>query len=453
MKLADAAACLGCEGTFTDIWVTGAAIDSRAVKSGDLFFCLPGERVDGHDYALKAAENGAAAIVATRQLNGLPVPVLLVDDASRALGELARYWRGRTKARVICLTGTAGKTTLKDLLASILASAGSCSATIGNHNNQLGLPLTVLNGAEDDAFWLLEAGISHAGDMEWLGRIAAPDLALILNAGAGHTDGLGDKGVAWHKTRLLNYLKPGGFGLVNADYPELAREANATGARILWFGSDTESAEFGPAKAAPDGFRIRINGRELAFNELGAPWAAETVLAAIAAATALGIEEHKIRAGLSKARMPERRFEIKEYGNLIVIDDSYNANPLSMRRSLAGARQEAARRRLPFVAVLGEMGELGLSARDCHAELGKLLAELKPALVFWKGQWFDEIRRFCSHAIPLPEAPEDFAQVWEENNVPEPCLAIFKGSRVNRLETYLDQLVASGAISRRAGVL
>ncbi|MDE7065497.1 MAG: UDP-N-acetylmuramoylalanyl-D-glutamyl-2, 6-diaminopimelate--D-alanyl-D-alanine ligase, partial [Desulfovibrionaceae bacterium] len=178
--------------------VTGVARDNRDIVPGDLFVCIPGERVDGHDFAMAAVQAGAAAVLARRELPEVPpsVPVLRVDDTVKALGRLAAAWRMRTRAKVVGITGTAGKTTVKEVLAQVLSVQGPTERTAKNHNNQIGLPLSILNAAEDAAFWVMEAGISHAQDMEELAPVLRPDIGLVLNAGAGHTAGLGGRGVA-----------------------------------------------------------------------------------------------------------------------------------------------------------------------------------------------------------------------------------------------------------------
>ena len=211
--------------------VCGVVTDSRKAGPGSLFVCVPGERVDGHDFAAAAVERGAVALLAQRPLSvpdgGGEVPVFVVPDSVEGLGQLARWWRDRTSALVTGVTGTAGKTTVKEVLAQVLSVRGKTARNALNLNNQIGMPLSMLAADGDEAFWVMEAGISHEGDMEALGAILRPDLALILNVGAGHTAGLGKKGVAWHKTRLLASLAGGGRALVSADYPDLAREARA----------------------------------------------------------------------------------------------------------------------------------------------------------------------------------------------------------------------------------
>lgn len=454
MTLSEVASSLGASPCQNEMSVSGVAIDSRAVKKGNLFFCLPGERVDGHEFAARAVENGAAGIVASRPLAGMPVPVIEVPDTALALGSLAKSWRIRISARVICVTGTAGKTTLKEILGAVLAEAGKCCATSGNHNNQIGLPLTVLESEGDEDWLLLEAGISHEGDMDYLGEISQPDLALILNVGPGHTDGLGVLGVAWHKTRILQFLAPGGFGLINADYKDLAREAEKFGVPLKWFGSSLADVDFGPARLLEEAVEINEAGERRVYEiPVQSPNLAETLLAAVSAARVLGIEPEIIQRGLWKAAQPAHRYQMQRYADHFVIDDSYNANPLSMERSLRVAKNQALSSGLPFVAVLGEMGELGEEAPLAHTRLGLLLRELSPAAVFWKGQWLAEVESAYGGEIFSLSDEEQFPGLWQDGGLPKRTLTIFKGSRSNHLETYLARLQESGIFRRERDVL
>jgi UDP-N-acetylmuramoyl-tripeptide--D-alanyl-D-alanine ligase len=375
------------------------------------------------------------------------------------------------------VTGTAGKTTVKETLARVLSLAGKTARNAMNNNNQIGMPRAVLNTDGDEDFWVMEAGISQPGDMDDLGAVLRPDLALILNAGAAHTEGLGEKGVAWHKARLLSYLAKGGKGLVSADYPDLAREARATGADIRFFSAAGQDAAFrasylgaAPVAAGEDAagagaagedagmaasrgkYRLWLDGTELdVIAPFRGEYGAENVAAVAAAAHTLGVDASTIAQGLADARMPAQRFNQVQAGSWLLIDDTYNANPLSMRRMLEAAAEQAGSR--PFVAVLGAMLELGAQAAAEHEELGRHLARLKPAAVIWKGTCAEDVRRGLDMAgyagvwQPVADA-EDFAKVWRDlqrhklEASASACggVALFKGSRSNRLETLVSVL-------------
>lgn len=441
--------------------LTGAATDSGQIKAGQLFVCVKGSRVDGHDFAPAAVKNGAAAVLASRQLPDIGVPFLVVEDTVKALGKLAMLGREKLRAKVICVTGTAGKTTLKDTLAAILREDGKTSSTLGNHNNQIGMPLAIINSAGDEKFLVLEAGISHAGDMEYLGEIAGPDMAIILNVGCGHTEGLGEKGVAWHKSRLLKYLRPGGKALVSADYPELSGEIEKLGIAPALFSINPSShVEYSVSGGKPDEgiYKLRLGEKEYEFDTPFFGMAgAETAVAAAAAADILGIAPEKIQQGFRRVELAPQRFKLERRGNWHIFDDTYNANPLSMRRMLESASQYAKRKKLPLFAVLGEMGELGIDSAREHEQMGKQLASLNPEIIFWKGNHGDEVKKglaamgYAKNLI-IVDNGGDIARAWrEEDGLPQSGVIIFKGSRMNRLEEMAE--VFKRLINGEANVL
>ncbi|HIW78197.1 MAG TPA: UDP-N-acetylmuramoyl-tripeptide--D-alanyl-D-alanine ligase [Candidatus Bilophila faecipullorum] len=439
--------------------VEGVSTDSRDVTPGSLFVCIPGETFDGHDFAGKAAEAGAAALLASRNpFDGtLPVPVVLVEDTVKALGRLARFWRGRLgpETRVIGLTGTAGKTTVKELLGQVLGRRGATARTRLNLNNQIGLPLSMLAATGEEAFWVMEAGISHAGDMDELGAILEPDVALILNVGPGHAAGLGDRGTAYYKARLLSYLAPGGMAVVSADYPELVREARAVHPELVFFSAAGRQVDYRASYVTPAGedkglFRLWLDGVSL---DVEAPFrgafGAENVIAVAAVAHRLGLTPDEIAAGFAGALLPKQRFACSQVGRWLVIDDSYNANPLSFARMLEAAAEMAGDRPdRPFVCVLGEMGELGALAADEHRALGRRVAAARPRAVFWKGGHGDDVaqgleaERYAGLFSPVASA-EDFLHGFASCTAEEGGVILFKGSRANKLEKLVEAFVAA----------
>lgn len=472
------AARLGLSALGSDIALTATVTDSREAAPGALFVCIPGSRVDGHDFVPAAVELGASAVLASRALPGAGVPVLVVEDTIKALGSIAAMWRDKTTARVVGVTGTAGKTTLKEVLAQVLSVRGKTAKNALNNNNQIGMPRAMLATDGDEDFWVMEAGISHEGDMEELSSVMRPDIGLILNVGAGHTEGLGSKGVAWHKSRLLTNLAPKGIGLVCADYPELVREARATGAELHFFSATGRAVDYrasyaGPAPAQVDGRDDAVTGIDAPDDRRGlyhlwldgsrcdvtAPfrgeYGAENVIAVAAAAHLLGLSNAEIAQGLAQSELPVQRFNQTRVGKWLLIDDTYNANPLSMRRMLDAAAERAAGRL--FVPVLGEMLELGPQAAAEHEALGKHLAELKPSAVFWKGGHGENIRAGLTcggYTGPWFEVYDaaPFAAAWAELTHTAFAenktggVALFKGSRGNRLECLLQTLTEPEAV-------
>lgn len=466
MTIADIAAVLGlpmpANAGAGHTVVHGAAIDSRRVQAGQLFVCIRGERVDGHDFAAAAVQAGAVAVLAERPVN-VPVPVLLVKDTVKALGVLASAWRERFRGVVVAVTGSAGKTTVKEVLAHVLSARGLVAKNALNLNNQLGMPLSVLATSGEELFWVMELGISQAHDMDELGAILRPDIALLLNAGAAHTEGLGERGVAYHKAALLRHLRSHGKALVCADYADLAREARSACPTASYFSATGRPV---PYRAAYSGlskkhaygqsegwgaYRLWLDGQAV---DIAAPfcgaYGAENSIAIAAAAHLAGMKAREIAAAFAGALLPPQRCALRSVGAWRLMDDTYNANPLSMRRMVESAVELAAG--APVYAVLGAMGELGPLAPEEHHTLGRLLALHKVRAVFWCGAYADEVYaglqaeqytgRWHSAA-----SPEDFLRAWEAAQ-PEPGLILCKGSRSNYLENWVAVLMPLLALTK-----
>lgn len=445
---------------------TGAAIDSREVREGDLFFCLPGERADGHDFAAAAVEKGALAVIGTRnpfEGAGITTPVFVVHDVTRALAEIAMEHRRQTRAVVVGVTGTSGKTSVKETLAAVLSVAGETARNPVNLNNQIGLPLSMLNASENVAYWVMEAGISRPGDMDDLGAILRPDIALILNAGAGHVQELGDKGVAYYKARLLAFLTDAGRGVVSADYPDLMREAAAHGGDITYFSARNPEAVYyssylGPeeGRAGRGRFNLVLDGEAV---DVSAPfigvYGAENVAAVGAVAHILGLTAPEIASGFSAAELPAQRFAIRKVGDFVLIDDSYNANPLSMSRMLEAAADMAHSRDGTLLLVLGEMGELGPDSPEYHYQLGEQVAELAPQALIWKGGHGESVAEglrksgYGGAFMHVADA-DSFKAAFLSCNTHSGVI-LFKGSRSNKLEnlvTAFTEMAGSGGTAK-----
>ena len=446
--------------------VTGGQVDSRLVAPGNLFFCLPGEKADGHDFARAAIEAGAVGIIASRNplgedcLSEWPAtPIFLVSDVKRALWRVAMCHRDTSLARVIGITGTAGKTSVKEVLAQVLEVRGRTERNPMNFNNQIGLPISMLNASADASFWVMEAGISEAHDMKELGAILRPDLALILNVGEGHVQGLGDRGVAAYKAMLLDYIQPGGLAVVSADYPDLTAETLARrpamerkGIEYVSFSAAGWEAQFsaryeGENAVGKGTFEIRQDGT--AF-KIEAPFmghfGAENVAAVAAVALSLGLNASEAAHGFAMARLPDQRFNILQYPGCVLIDDSYNANPLSATRMIQATRRMAEGRGLKLILVMGEMLELGDRAAGAHRELGLTMGLAEPEAVFWKGGHAADVEKglaeagYAKRLYPVAGGQE-FALLLEETDLTN-TLVLFKGSRGNKLERLVDIMKA-----------
>jgi UDP-N-acetylmuramoyl-tripeptide--D-alanyl-D-alanine ligase len=431
--------------------------DSRALTPDSVFVCAKGEQVDGHDFAAAALEKGAIALIVERDpFAGLaPVPLFLVENSLAAITALAaerRRQAARTGVKVVGITGTAGKTSLKEVLAAVLGTRARTAKNFMNMNNQWGLPLSMLNAAEDAVFWVLEAGISRAKDMDELAGLLQPDLAIILNVGPGHLSGLGDRGVAYYKSRLLAHLAENGQALLNADYPDLMRESAAYPVPRKLFSSVNSGVDFyaayaGPAGATAGCYLVQTAGQENI--EVTAPfrgaYGAENVAAIVGAATLLGLSRDEIKAGMSGAALPRQRFNCRIFENTLLIDDSYNSNPLSAARMLDSAAEIALEHKLPLFLVMGEMLELGEEASPVHLELGKNMAASGAQAVIWKGGRSEDVRQGLDEAgfkggFASAQDTEEF-RVQMSRLLKKSAgrgAVLFKASRGNRLEQFVE---------------
>ena len=351
-------------------------VDSRQAEPGSLFAAIDGAHVDGHDFLEAAAANGARAALVTRPVPGAPIPTLLVPDVPAALGDLAREvlarLRERTGIRVVAITGSVGKTTTKDLLTPL----GPVIAPVGSFNNEIGLPLTVLRAEESTRVLVLEMGADAPGNLTYLTAIAPPDVAVVLMVGRAHLGGFGSlENVATAKAELVQGLTADGIAVLNADDPRVAAMAAvAAGRDVLEFGTGAAaqvraeevrtdaSGRLELTLVAPQGsapVRTALVGRHQVSN----------VLAAAATALALGMSVTEVAAAAADARvLSPHRMQVSRTGAVTVVDDSYNANPDSMRAALRALPLVAAGRR--SVAVLGEMLELGETSAAEHAQVG-----------------------------------------------------------------------------------
>jgi UDP-N-acetylmuramoyl-tripeptide--D-alanyl-D-alanine ligase len=383
LRLSELAAALDCADPGSDVAVERIATDSRKVHYGSLFAALPGNNVDGHDFAESAMKLGAVALLVERPLP-LEIPQLLVPDVLLALGELARMLRRRVAPSLVGITGSNGKTTVKEMLAGILKLEGGVLATRGNYNNELGVPLSLFGLEEQHRFAVLEMGASKAGDIAYLAGIAEPDVGLITNIGPAHLRGFGDEeGVARAKGELFSALPLDGWAIINADEPwsDLWRELNAA-SQVLTFGTRPDAdvrllENDGIASIATPAGELEIHlslpGRHNLIN----------AAAAAAAAHAMGVGLTNIQQGLETVKpVPGRLNLLRTDAGWTVIDDTYNANPASLYSALqvlAGMQGTA-------WLVLGDMKELGEDSRKMHVEVGDAARAMGVSRLFTTGE-------------------------------------------------------------------
>jgi UDP-N-acetylmuramoyl-tripeptide--D-alanyl-D-alanine ligase len=404
-----------------------AVIDTRAIEPGDLFVGLPGSHVDGGKFAPQAIERGAWGTLTTPE-HATGHTAIAVDDPLRALGSLAREWRRELGCRVVGVTGSTGKTSTKDILAAIVGAQLSTHANRENLNTEIGLPLTILEAERGTEAMVLEMAMRGAGQIAELVAIAEPDVGVIVNVGPVHLELLGTiEAVAAAKAELIRDLREGAVAVVPAAEPLLEPHLRDDVETISFGdGGDVSLASFDDGHAVFD-VRGRRVALDVAFSE---PHNLLNTAAAIAAATARGVEP----AGRLDVRFSSLRGEVVELeGGVTVVNDCYNANPMSMRAALQHLAATPASRRL---AVLGTMAELGADGERYHREIGALADELGIDLLITVGEPALPIAQGFEGQKHAVGTPEEAGAMLEELAQPGDRVLV-KGSRSAGLERVL----------------
>ncbi len=431
--------------------VAGFSIDTRTLKKGDLFVALMGERSDGHLYLEEARKAGAVgAIVARDRLSGLSSPLakIAVGDPLNGLQLTASRYRQLLPVKTIAITGSNGKTSTKELVASVLSQKFQITKTEGNLNNHIGVPLSLLQLRDGDDIGVLEMGINHAGEMAPLVDMTKPIAGIITNVGSAHIEFFKDEAaIAQEKGVLAEKVPSEGVVILNRDnMPWSDQIAARTRAQILWFGLDRS--------AAIRAERIMLHERGSDFQlvtpesriDVNFQWPGQhqiyNALAAAALGTWFGLNLLEIRAGLESAAPPKMRMQVIQVGNDIHIwNDAYNANPQSMQAALKVFEMFKTKKRK--IAVLGEMRELGAHSQRAHLEIGAAAARAGCDLLATVGKDGGWMAKGAIEAGMGVEKIEQFATArdageWLKGKARPGDVVLLKGSRGNKLETILD---------------
>lgn len=433
--------------------VTAVVTDSRNAAGGDLFFALQGDRFDGHEFVSEAVARGAVGAVVSRTLPSLSAgaAVLMVPDVPAALGKLAGYVRKRSGVFLIGVTGSTGKTSTKDILSAILGARFRVLATRGNLNNEIGVPLTLLDICPGHEVAVVEMAMRAPGEIAALARITCPNAAVITNIGETHLERLGSiRAIANAKGEVLEFIPAEGFAVLHAESPFIHDQVGRCKGRVLFFGTGGGAAvqlvNYTPENEGSR-FRVAVEGAEEEyFLPVPGYHNAINALAAIAVAREMGLCPDEIREGLRRVELSGMRLEIKRCGSLTVINDSYNASPASMRAALSVLQEVARGRRR--VAVLGDMLELGERTGGAHREVGEAAAGSADFVVAVGESAKDIAAGAVAAGLPVDRviACPDAARAAEflTGMALSEAVVLVKASRGIHLETVVEALCSGG---------
>ncbi len=430
--------------------IKGVSIDSRKINEGDLFFAIKGENFDGHNFVDQAISSGASAVVIEKNSIELfkdkKYPLVVVENTTKALGELARVYRDKFKVKVIGLTGSNGKTTTKEMIAEILSKKFKTLKTEGNLNNNFGVPLNLFRLEKSHQVAVIELGINHFGEMETLCEIANPDFGTITNIGTAHIEFLKSReGIAEEKGKLFKYLvKKNGFVFVNSDEKLIKQQAKGF-KKKLTFGFNQKAD---------------VRGKVLSLNNLAQPTlkisyrnksevinlptfgihTAQNALCAAAIGLKFGVSLKQIKSALENFKSYDKRMQVLEVDGYTIINDAYNANPDSMQMAIQ--TMSLMKGYFLRLAVLGDMLELGEFSERFHRELAHYLKANGIQKVFFFGELtqmsYDEALKLNLDAKHFKDKKQIASEI--KNSIPEGSLILLKGSRKMKMEEVIDYL-------------
>jgi UDP-N-acetylmuramoyl-tripeptide--D-alanyl-D-alanine ligase len=431
--------------------VVSISTDSRTVRADELFAPLRGENFDGHNFIAQTIERGAAGAIVDKSWRGdVPSEFVLirVDDTLRAYQQIAAAYRNLLGLRVVCITGSNGKTSTKDFVASVLARRFRVTKTEGNFNNHVGLPRTILSASRGDELGVWEIGMNHPGEIAPLARLAAPDVAIITNIGVAHIEFMGSReAIAQEKGELAAAIDENGTVILNADDEFSESIAKRVRARVIRAGIRNGEIRAEEIRQSSEGTEFTILERaHRARAQLPVPGLhmVQNALLAVAAGRVFGLTLEECAAGLAATPLTKARLQMREINGVQFIDDSYNANPDSMKAALRTlAELETDGRR---IAVLGEMGELGSESERGHREVGEVAAEVALDQLITVGKTAAAIAKAAGLTKSLTAKTHEEAADWVTENTSAGDLVLVKGSRSARMERVIEEFAKrSGA--------
>lgn len=403
---------LACGGTYIgpseseEKLICGAVIDSRLVEQDYLFVPIKGERVDGHTFIPQVFEKGACCVLSEMDLENPAGPYIKVESTEAALKKIAAFYRRSLSIKVVGITGSVGKTSTKEMIASVVSQKYRVHKTAGNFNNEIGLPLTIFGIRAEHEVAILEMGISDFNEMHRLGEMANPDICVITNIGLCHLENLGTRdGILQAKTEVFEHMREGGVAILNGDDDKLSTKMIVNGKPAVFYGVNVCMAE--KAIYATDVKNFGFEGMEAAIHTPHGRFTAHisipgehnvyNALAATAVGLELGLKLEEIQKGIEEAKTIAGRTNLIKVNDMNVVDDCYNANPVSMEAALDVLSHAKGR----TIAVLGDMGELGENERQLHYGVGKCVAEKKIHTLFCAGALAKEYKSGAEEACEV----------------------------------------------------
>lgn len=431
-----------------DLELTGISTDTRTIKKGDLFVAISGHYFDGHDYCDEAVSKGASALLVSNRDKKYDAGTVLVRDTIFSLGEMARWWRSRFDVPCVAITGSNGKSTTKEMTAAIAGSLGRILKTKGNFNNLIGLPLSIFDWQDADAVAILEMGMNAAGEIARLTQIASPSIGLITNVTAAHLEKLGDvEAVASAKGELFETMNGNGLAIINEEDPFVVKLSKSFKGQKITFGmqnnSDVRFLHMESQGLESMRLKFSVRGKNYSSNlKVVGVHNVMNALSSVAVGLALGVDPDESSKRLEDFVPMKMRFEQVQLKNGVrLVNDSYNANPASVRASLrtVGAAKRGGR----FIAVLGDMLELGDDSQTLHYELGRDLFSFGVAKLFAVGKFAKFLADGAKEgglkeALSFLDAGEILDLV--EGSLKQGDIILIKGSRGMRMERLVDHL-------------
>lgn len=420
-----------------DAQFSNVSINSNGECEGRLFVALKGPNFDAHEFVDSAREQGAVAAMVTRNVD-TELPIVRVPDTYLGLTHLAAWWRDKFDIPVVGVTGSAGKTTVKEMLGMVFAEFGNGVVTQGNLNNEIGVPLTLMRLTEQDQYAIIEMGMNHSGEIERLSQLVKPQVALINNAAAAHLEGLGSvEAVAYAKGEIFSGLSVEGVAIINSDdrYTDLWRNL-ASGRRVMTFGLNQDADVRADYSVSNDVVEMQVTAFDETFSLSLAAQGEHNVrnaLAAIAVAKTLDLPTENIVTGLEKFRPATGRLEKIALPKMTLFDDSYNANPASVKAALDVLADQS-----DTTCVLGDMAELGASSQEAHRAVGEYAKQVGIKALWLCGRYANDVAAGFGSEATVFESQEEllaFVRAWEPHGA-----VLVKGSRSAQMERVVNVL-------------